>query len=327
MPTEQDLQKTCPLVSFVIPLYNVPLHMLRDCIGSILSLSLSKQQRQIIVVDDGSDVSPVQELVELADDIIYIRQKNGGVSSARNMGLQVAQGEYVQFIDADDMLLQEPYEHVLDMVRYNNLDIIMFDFCERPSKTVKYDDKEPITGSQLLRSYNIHGSACSYIFRRHIMGSLRFTQGIAYGEDEEFTPQLLLRAERVLVTTAKAYLYRTRPASAISRKDMRSRLKRLNDARNVIMSLRSKSSTMPLQERLAMQRRTAQLTMDYIYNIIVLTRSRHHLNKRLDELRQKGLFPLPDRHYTTKYTWFRRMTNSSIGLTILLRTLPLMKSK
>lgn len=315
-----------PLVSFIIPLYNVPFEMLRDCVQSILKLSLSSSERQIIVVDDGSATSHIQQLVELDEDIIYIRQKNGGVSKARNMGLRVAEGQFIQFIDADDILIQAPYEHVLDLVRYDGSDMVMFGFCEQVPKRLKYSDSEPASGSDWLRNNNIHGSACGYVFRSSILGSLRFTPGLAYGEDEEFTPQLLLRADRVRVTTAQAYLYRTRPASAINSRDLRSRLKRLNDAKEVLMSLRLKASTMPTEERVAMQRRIAQLTMDYIYNVIVLTRSRHYLDRRLDELRQKGLFPLPNRDYTTKYTWFRRMTNSSIGLTILLRTLPLLRN-
>lgn len=325
MQTEQNNKK--PLVSFIIPLYNVPFDMLRECMNSILRLSLSRQERQIIVVDDGSDESPVKELVAMDEDIVYIRQKNGGVSVARNMGLRLADGEYVQFIDADDLLMQMPYEHVLDFVRYDDDDIVMFDFCERPSKTCKFTDREKTTGANLLRSNNIHGSVCGYIFRQSIVGSLRFTPGVAYGEDEEFTPQLMLRAERVRCTNAQAYFYRPRPASAISRTDMRSRLKRLSNAKDVILSLRRKASTMPPEERVAMQRRTAQLTMDYIYNIIVLTRNRHFLNRKLEELKKDGLFPLPDRNYTSKYKWFRRMTNTSIGLTLLIRTLPLLNKE
>jgi hypothetical protein len=67
--------------------------------------------------------------------------------------------------------------------------------------------------------------------------------------------------------------------------------------------------------------------MDYIYNIIMLTHSRQQLDQRLAELRSEGLFPLPNRNYTTKYTWFRRLTNSRLGLSILLRTLPLTRKE
>ena len=63
--------------------------------------------------------------------------------------------------------------------------------------------------------------------------------------------------------------------------------------------------------------------MDYIYNIIVQTRSRHYLDRKLTFLRKGGLFPLPDRDYTTKYKWFRRLTNSSMGLSLLMNILPM----
>ena len=165
------------------------------------------------------------------------------------------------------------------------------------------------------------------IFRRSIIGSLRFTPGIAFGEDEEFTPQLMLRADSVITTTARAYYYRQRPMSAINRKDMRSHLARLHDSKSIIFNLRQKSSTLPPEERVAMQRRIAQLTMDYIYNVIVLTKNRHYLDRQLEELKKEGLFPLPDRDYTKKYKWFRRMTNSSIGITMLMRTLPILNKE
>ena len=321
MSYQQDNKKT--LISFIIPVYNVPVDMLRACIDSIENLSLRQFEREIIVVDDGSDESPLAALGTLADDIIFIRQKNKGVAVARNVGLKMAEGEFVQFVDADDVLLRTPYEHVIDLVRYGKADMVMFDYCEKPDKKLSYKDDGPMAGATLMRSQNIHGAAWSFLFQRSMLGSLRFTPGIAYGEDEEFTPQLLLRAERVIVTTARAYCYRQRPASAINRKDIRSRLQRLNDAKDVLLSLHRKCSTLPPEERVAMQRRTAQLTMDYIYNVIVLTRSRHYLDRQLEELSKVGLFPLPDRDYTQKYKWFRRMTNSSIGRTILMRTLVL----
>jgi hypothetical protein len=67
--------------------------------------------------------------------------------------------------------------------------------------------------------------------------------------------------------------------------------------------------------------------MDYTYNPIILTRSETVLNERLAELTDKGLFPLPEADYSTKYVWFRRMTNSRLGISVLLRTLPLLKTE
>ena len=321
MPIKQDhtLQET--LVSFIIPVYNVPIDMLKECIDSIRRLTLRQHEREIIVVDDGSEQAPT---AILADDIIFISKRNEGVAMARNMGMRMATGQFLQFIDGDDMLLPI-YEHVIDLMRYNEADIVMFDFTDTEKPILTYKDEEPITGAELLRKSNIHGSACGYLFRKSILGNLQFTPGIAYGEDEEFTPQLLLRAEHVYQTSAKAYYYRFRPSSAVHQTDIRQTLRRLNDTKEVIYGLYSKFDKIPLTERLALQRRVAQLTMDYIYNVIVMTQNRHYLNRRLDELRKKGLFPLPDQDYTKKYKWFRRMTNSSVGITILMRTLPLMK--
>ena len=67
--------------------------------------------------------------------------------------------------------------------------------------------------------------------------------------------------------------------------------------------------------------------MDHIYNTIMETRSAVRLNETLEALRQKNLFPLPDHNYSTKYTWFRRMTNSRLGRKLLLTALPLMKKE
>ena len=100
-----------PLVSFIVTTYNLPTTLLCECLQSILSLSLSKEEREIIVVDDGSEVSPLNDLVELRDKIVYVRQRNKGLSEARNMGLVCAQGKFIQFVDGDDYLIQAPYEH------------------------------------------------------------------------------------------------------------------------------------------------------------------------------------------------------------------------
>lgn len=315
------------LISFIIPVYNVPSDMLRKCIGSILALSLREAEREIIVIDDGSDHSATEGIEDLIDNIIYVRQKNMGVSSARNRALTMANGLFIQFIDGDDCLIQPAYEHVLDMLRYGNCDMVMFDFTKDPQDAVNYEDSTPMSGSKLMRQYNIHGSVWSNVFRKSILGSLRFSPDIAYGEDEEFTPQLLLRADSVCQTTAKAYYYRQRANSATGSDDIKRKLWRLNDSQEVIRRLHDIAETLPTADRQAMQRRVAQLTMDYIYNIIVITGSRHYLDRKLQRLSSIGLYPLPDKNYTKKYSWFRHMANSELGLTALMRTIPLLNKE
>ena len=318
-----------PLVSFIVTCYNLPTDMLCECIDSILKLNLQSAEREIIVVDDGSDQSPMNDLLKYGDDIIYVRQKNGGVSVARNTAMDMAKGQFIQIVDGDDYLLTVPYEQCLDLIRKNSdADVVMFDFTHQNSQESNPSGNlRKKSGPDLLRTENIQGAACCCLFRQTVRGHLAFTPGIAYGEDEEFTPQLLIRAETVYVTDAKAYFYRERETSAVHQKDESSIQKRLSDTKEVILHLNQLADTRPQSDKVALQRRVAQLTMDYIYNTILLTRSEEKLNETIEDLRKDGLFPLPNHPYSTKYTWFRRLSNNTLGRKMLLRALPLMKKE
>ena len=320
-------QEAQPLVTFIVTCYNLPPSMLCECIDSLLALSLDASEREIIVVDDGSEKSPMDQLMRYGDSIIYLRKTNGGVSTARNMGLRTATGRYIQFVDGDDRLIKPTYEHCLSLVRKGQADVVMFDFTHEPTAETAHEDWPMMSGCQLMRHHNIQGAACLYLFRRTIVGNLSYTPGINYGEDEEFTPQLLLRADAVVRTTAQAYFYREHESSATGNKSAEGIQRRLDDNRRVISSLASKSATLPTDERIALERRTAQLTMDYLYNTIVLTRSNDQLSQRLDSLRKEGLFPLPARDYTAKYKWFRLMSGSALGRALLMKALPMMKKE
>ena len=317
------MEKNNPLVSFIIAYYDVPVEMLRECLGSILALSLSSSERQIIIVDDGSAESPVTALDDYADSILYLRQPHQGLSVARNTGIRMATGEYLQFVDADDLLVTVPYDYCLSLVRSRRYEMVTFNLTDKPAPDAEINVSDPQSGPELMRHANIQGSACGYIFSRSILGDLRFTPDTLH-EDEEFTPQLMLRAEAVGVTDAKAYCYRERSGSIITGSGIRQRLRRLNDSKAVILRLHKIADRLPAEDRAGLQRRIAQLTMDYLYNVICQTRSRTYLEHRVEELRRKGLFPLPDRDFTRKYTWFRRLSNSRQGRSLLLRILPLL---
>lgn len=324
MQNQQNDKQASPLVSFIITHYNLPIPMLCHCLDSILAISLQPSEREVIVIDDGSDISPLDQLKKYANDIIYFRQPNAGLGEARNRGIQTAKGEYLQFIDGDDYLLKTPYEHCIDIVRHQKPDVIMFDFTDKDNKDTfsSFNTSYFKSGTEYLSHHNLQATACCYLFKHSIIGGLRFAPGI-YHEDEEFTPQLLLRAETICSTDAQAYFYRQRPHSITTEANKRHIIKRLNDSLLVIKKLDRIADTLPSNERMALSRRIAQLTMDYIYNIIMLTRSRHYLDRKLAILRRHGLFPLPERNYTIKYMCFRRLANNSMGLTLLTKLLPL----
>jgi glycosyltransferase involved in cell wall biosynthesis len=316
-----------PLISFIVTYYNIPIDMLRECIESIINLSLSEEEKEIILIDDGSDVFPLDELIDYRDQIIYLRHKNMGLSDARNKGIDICKGKYIQFVDADDCLIKSNYEQCIEKVKTNNPDIVLFQLSR---EGVDVDSPEffngPVSGTEYMRHNNLNASACGYIFRKKLLMGLRFTSGILH-EDEEFTPQLVLRAETLFSSDNCAYYYRERSGSILNNKDPEHLKKKIDDVEYVIFELDHLAATLPSAERLALQRRVAQLSMDHIYNIIMTTHSEKVLDEYLERLRKRGLFPLPEREYTKKYSYFRKMINTKLGKKILLRTLPLMKKE
>ena len=299
-----------PLVSFIVTTYNLPIEYIKECLESIIQLSLNPKEREIILIDDGSDICPLND---------YLRQPNQGVSVARNYGIKIATGKYIQFIDGDDYILQATYEHCLDIVRYHQPDIVTFNYCKN-NKNIEpsYELPTPVTGTDFLNNNNLHGAAWSYIFRHSIVGSLQFTPKIVYGEDEEFTPQLFLRAERIFKTNTEAYFYRDNKNS-VSHQYTKEKIQlRMDNSLEVLLHLQQLLDKLPIAERQALSRRIAQLSMDYLYNNIRLHHSLISLNQAINNLREHGLYPLPDKKYTKKYTMFRRAINTYLGRISLL---------
>lgn len=307
-----------PLVTFVVTTCNQPVEYLVECLSSITQLSLNAKEREIILIDDGSEESPIQELAEFIDDIIYLRLPNQGNSVARNYGMLMARGRYIQFIEGDDYLLQAAYEHCLDLVRYHNPDIVTFEFGKDTGAEPSYVLPTPVSGTEYLGNNNILGSACSYIFRRSIVGSLQFSPNINFGEDEEFTPQLFLRAERIFKTNTSPYYNRVNKYAASQLNDKEKIALHMDNKLAVILNLQKLLDTIPVGDRQALNRRIAQLTMDYLCDNIRLKHSLLALNHEIKKLRKKGLYPLPDKDYTKKYIAFRKMIGTYLGRLALL---------
>lgn len=324
-PNHTQISKKTPLISFIITYYNEPVNMLKACIESILALSLNAEEREIIVIDDGSNLSPLDLLTDITNEIFYIRQPNQGLSQARNTGITMSSGQYLQFIDADDYLIPHNYEKCLDFIRFKNPDMVLFDETSKETTSLQLPKDEVISGTEYIRNNNLKASASGYIFKKNLLLNLRFTKGILH-EDEEFTPQLIIRADKVYDTQIAAYFYRQRNDSITHKKDKRWKIKRLQDTEQIIKTLQDKADLMPPKERSAMNRRVAQLTMDYIYNTIILTHDEQYLNHVIQRLEKRGLYPLPAKNYTKKYKTFSILIKTKIGRKILINTLPLIKS-
>lgn len=113
------------LISVVVPIYNVE-NYIKKCVDSILSQTY--KNLEIILVDDGSPDNCPQICDEYAQKdsrIKVIHKENGGVSSARNIGMENARGKWIAFIDADDWIEEKYFEKMLDRVKTNDADIVL----------------------------------------------------------------------------------------------------------------------------------------------------------------------------------------------------------
>lgn len=314
-----------PIVSFIITYYCEPLPLLAECLRSVLQVrslmmqrGMAKQDFEIVVVDDGSQLSPLGMLKQMDEDICYIRQTNAGLSAARNAGLAAAHGEYVQFVDADDALLPHAYCLLCPQSR-EEADIILFRFTSEVDRrheneaetstenhTQAADEAEcrrAMSGTQYMLQHNVRASACCYLFRRSLLGELRFADGMLH-EDELFTPLLLLRMHSVRDYTWPAYYYRQRPHT-ITHTDTACHIaRRLNDTETILHRLRDVANHLRGDNRRALMRRVEQLTTDYIYIMCKVEADRQERMRRMRQLTADGFLPLPLHPYTLRHWAF-----------------------
>lgn len=332
-----------PIVSFIITYYSEPLPLLAECLRSVLQVrslmmqrGMAKQDFEIVVVDDGSQLSPLGMLRQMDEDICYIRQTNAGLSAARNAGLSAAHGEYVQFVDADDALLPHAYCSLCPQSR-EEADIILFRFTSdegrwHEDRADAFTDKNTpparparcrraMSGTQYMLHHNVRASACCYLFRRSLLGRLCFADGLLH-EDELFTPLLLLRMHSVRDYTWPAYYYRQRPHT-ITHTDTACHIaRRLDDTEAILRRLRDEAGSMQGDDRRALMRRVEQLTTDYIYIMWKVEADRQVRMRRMRQLAAAGLLPLPLRSYTLRHWVFSLVLRLPHGpLDVLARTI------
>ena len=201
------------LLSVIVPVYKVE-RWLNRCVESIVSCDVARME--VILVDDGSpDMCPTlcDEWERRDNRIKVVHKKNGGLSDARNAGLDIAQGKYVTFVDSDDYLERNPYAELLDTLERNNdIDIIEYSVREHASSKkehlLKLDDRYYYTAHHywLNGMAYAHSYAWNKIYKRELFRSIRFPVGVVY-EDMHTLPLLLSKAQLVVTSSAGLYNY------------------------------------------------------------------------------------------------------------------------
>ena len=308
-PANDSQHPSRPLLTFVVPVYDTEPSMLRECIDSLLAVQLAPGEREVLVVDDGSERVDVAKVVEgMGAGVHVMRREHEGVSSARNAGMEQAQGEYVQFVDADDSLDAACYARCLEAVRRERPDVVMLRYRGQTTKDKVQRSETYETGVQYMLENNVRGSCCNYIVRRDVARKTAFPVGVRFTEDERWTAQMLLKAGRIIDTHLPAYCYRQHAESATGSTSKEVRVQKIADAFATIAFLDYLCGTLSGREQEALRRRVAQLTMDFIWNVWRWTHSPRDLHRQVGLLRERGLFPLPQKNYSRKYALFSALT-------------------
>ena len=218
------------LISIIVPVYNVEKY-LPQCIESIINQTY--QDLEIILINDGSTDNCPQicnEYSERDDRIIVIHQKNGGAASARNAGLRIAKGDYLAFVDSDDYLELDAYERMMALMLSYEADIIHCAFRNVfPDKQVdrlsSYSE-EVYTVQQYLSRYATDWMCAliwNKLYRRCLFSGIYFEEGHLI-DDEFFTYQGVMNAERIVYAPIIVYNYRMRASSVMREKDSAERV-------------------------------------------------------------------------------------------------------
>lgn len=307
-----------PLISFIVPCYNVPAPWLTACVQSLLDLPMTNGEREIIVVDDGS-LQPVQPTLQpFGAAVRCVRWENGGLSEARNTGITLSRGTYIQFVDADDHLLPTAYSHCVRLAREGKLDMICFRLTRKEPVAVP-SPKRPATtqsGPDYMLRHNLRASACGYLFRRSLLGNLRFTKGLLH-EDEEFTPLLMLKARSLCDLPLQAYYYRTSPHSITSTTSPAHVRLRLDCKERIVRRLKQEAGRQTSAARAALARRADQLAMDLLFDALSAPLPAAAFRHCLLRWRQSALLPLPFRAHTIPYILFALLSRCRPALRML----------
>ncbi len=208
-------------VSIIVPVYNLESYLER-CVCSLLRQTYGNLE--IILVDDGStdnSAAICDELLERDQRVVCIHKKNGGLSSSRNMGLDVVSGDYILFVDGDDYIHPDMVRVMCEsMIHYGvKISICDYQHFHKEKEIVEPDclGYEVIEKEEILRRLYIperarYIMACCKLIDRELFSGIRFPEG-RYREDEFTTYKLLLKAGNILCIDCKYYYYYQREDS------------------------------------------------------------------------------------------------------------------
>jgi len=308
-------------LSIIVPVYNVAQY-LPKCLDSLLNQDIDKEDYEIIVVNDGSSDNSseiAQDYANQHSNITLINQENQGLSGARNTGIRVAKGKFIQFVDSDDYLEPNVEKALVEKMEKENLDILRFNY---QNVNEKYEVFEPNKSGKPFVDYTDNicdgitflnerlGYACyvvQFILKTDLVKSQPlFKEGIYY-EDVEWTPRVLVEAKRVTSVDTMVYDYLVREGSITKGKGVEKKRKSFEDRCLIIQSLQNQMIGKSDQRWFLGM--VSSMVISLMGSIIAnFYKEKDYYLKRIYEL---NVFPISDYHLNKKAVRKMRIINMS----------------
>lgn len=219
-----------PILSIIIPLYNCEKYI-KQCLDTIFRQEMNESEFEVIVIDDGSKdsgYSLASEYAKRHQNILVVKQENQGVACARNNALEKATGDYITFVDADDMLVSGSLGKLIKIAVDNKADIVKAAHKEVPEDAVCEDfssshDNSSIqvmTGEEAIVNVTRmkEGYCWGYLISRKLItdNNLKFPPKVAFMEDWAFITQAILKSRTFVNADVLLYLYRRNSSSCMA---------------------------------------------------------------------------------------------------------------
>lgn len=218
------------MISIIVPIYNAE-NYLKSCLDSVLSQTF--KDFEVLMVNDGSTDSSAticQTYAEHDSRFRYFEKENGGLSDARNYGLDRAQGAYITFLDADDFLFENYLEKLYQASLLSDSDILIGGYCRfdgsdfyfyndhfKSESLISFTSAQAIQvlDSMLDVPFLTFSTAWGKLFKRNLFDELRFPYG-KYAEDQFLIWKLYLKADKIYLFNSASYVYRMNPSGLSS---------------------------------------------------------------------------------------------------------------
>tara|TARA_R110002020_G_scaffold279756_8_gene495545 strand:- start:73 stop:1083 length:1011 start_codon:yes stop_codon:yes gene_type:complete len=294
------------ILSIIIPVYNGE-EFIGNCLKSLLNQGLHLTQYEIIVIDDGSSDnsrSIVLDFIKQNSNIQIYSQENKGLSASRNIGMEMAKGKYLYFLDADDYLAANVLDELIKYLETYNLDLLNFMSC----KTTRLDMRdsqnrqsfssklEILDGISYIAKNNYQFEVWRYIVKRKFLFDLKikFLEGRLM-EDAYFTTRLFINAERMAMLPLDAHRYVQLPGSIMNRVNESHTKKMLRDFEFNAIKFGEILKSIP-EEAMESKRRIRAHQESFVFFMIFkhLKSSLKfaELRKILNRLKQHNLYPM-----------------------------------